>query len=641
MKKFSFNFGKAAALVLGVTAFLFAGCDQSLAGGGVLPTLDAEVKIVGNLTVNTELEAVLDIKNTAQQVAYNSPRTYKWYRSLDAEADNIEWIEITNVDGTPMTEEYTLVGGEGGDLGCLIKVEVTVTGYRNTLADETAMTVQEAGTPDPENPPAEIPSENPPESPPAEIPPEIPADTTRTVVLFKSGVKVDAAYTDTLDGAFEYIKDEAESNDEYLIQLNADQYIKPFYMPQGDARTGIKITLQGNSDEKKIAWAGASDVDGDGDVDGDDELASKSTYNSGAALFIIKNNNSLILDNNITLDGKNKVMYCNYTTDTNYSNNNPAVGASGSGKSYMVSVGGGTLTMKEGSKIVRMGWNRFNNIGPAAVMVNSGIFLLDGGEISEINNNSYTVVNEGTFQMKRGAIKNTGETGMACGVNNNSGDFIMDGGEISGNAGAKTGNGIRGGGGRASINNGTIKNWAIGIMNEGTGATCIITINGGSITDCNAGLYDVKTGGSNKIILKGGTIKNNTICDVSHITKQLVLDGTDIGSICLFRASTANGTIYVGDNFNPGSPVSIDIVSSNAADLATTGTAKGWGTARLIMKGGTPENTTTITETQLAKFTAGKGGYYTDIATLTVVETGHIELSFGGDSYGYAKWVAN
>jgi hypothetical protein len=122
MKKFSFNFGKAAALVLGVTAFLFAGCDQSLAGGSGGPALTGTVAINGTARVGENLTAIPGGLDAAADLL---EKQYRWQSKA---AEGAEWTPIAEADTT--TGTYRLVAG---DEGKLITVLVSVAGYSGTI----------------------------------------------------------------------------------------------------------------------------------------------------------------------------------------------------------------------------------------------------------------------------------------------------------------------------------------------------------------------------------------------------------------------------------------------------------------------------------------------------------------------------
>jgi uncharacterized repeat protein (TIGR02543 family) len=431
---------------------------------------------------------------------------------------------------------------------------------------------------------------------------------------------VDASYEDTLDDAFDYIWDNAESDDEYMVLLGADQDIKSFYPPQNDTRTGIKVTLRGHGEERKIGWDGTS----------------KQTYNPGVGdggLFIINNENSLILDSNITLDGKNTVMYCRSGQDTATSNQG---GASNSGKAFMVAVGSGTLKMLDGSKIVRMGRSGGNNVGPGGVFVNTtGYFILDGGELSENDNNSLFVESKGNFHFISGAIKKTGSGLMGNGVTLKGGSFVMDGGEISGDANNITGRGIYvncdNTGCPATINGGTIKNFQYGVSTESYGT---VTLENGTIDSCSIGIETKTT-----FIINGGDITNteNPIKMYGRLAALVLNASVNITSpLYIYFYNNANGTIYLGNNFSTTSNISINIGTNSSANFKK---ADYWaGTGKAFLKGGTPEKPTAITQSQLDKFTAGIGGYGTSCTEIT---GGNVVLYLGEDNFGYAKWEAD
>jgi hypothetical protein len=122
MKKI--NFGKASALVLGVTAFVFTGCSQSI-GGISGPALTGKVEINGDARVGRPLTAVVSELDAAAEALQ---KLYQWQRSDAADAG---WADIAVAAAG---ENYTLTGD---DVGKYIRVLVSVPGYRGSIAPET------------------------------------------------------------------------------------------------------------------------------------------------------------------------------------------------------------------------------------------------------------------------------------------------------------------------------------------------------------------------------------------------------------------------------------------------------------------------------------------------------------------------
>jgi fibronectin type 3 domain-containing protein len=248
------------------------------------------------------------------------------------------------------------------------------------------------------------------------------------------------------------------------------------------ATSGVTFTANGN---KTIT------------IKGDSE--NRSISNGGTTvLFTITRGITLELDNNITLDGNNKMA-------------------------GLVSIAtGGTLEMKTGSTITRAHWH--------AVLITGGMLTMTGGTISG-NSTPYSYgvgtsyeavfgsvpessayggavfIDSGTFTMSGGAISGnyanyyyTSEDysySYGGGVYINSGTFTMNGGTISGNS--TDGSAVYSYGGGVYVNNGTF------------------TMSGGTISENAVPSYsfDYSRGGgvyikSGIFTMSGGTISGNS-----------------------------------------------------------------------------------------------------------------------------------
>ncbi|MDR0643491.1 MAG: hypothetical protein LBG05_01060 [Treponema sp.] len=159
----------------------------------------------------------------------------------------------------------------------------------------------------------------------------------------------------------------------------------------------------------------------------------------GVVLFTIPKGITLVLDNNITLNGAHKA-------------------------SSLVSVKGGTLTMKDGSivcdaqysGVIVNGYGTFLMVGGTisgntadsnggGVSVGRGSFTMTGGTISSNTAASLgggVYVNEGIFTMAGGTISDNTADSNGGGVNVDRGSFTMTGGTISGNTAGVSGGGV-------------------------------------------------------------------------------------------------------------------------------------------------------------------------------------------------------
>jgi hypothetical protein len=402
------------------------------------------------------------------------------------------------------------------------------------------------------------------------------------LLLQKTGTTetiVDAVYDGDLDGVFAWINENAEANDKYVVLLGADQAIAPYFSP-GDPGTppnfestdagkaGIEITLRGHGAERKISWDGTSKTE---------------SQTFGQGLFNLWNNNALILDNNITLDGKNTgliVGTASYELPMIYMNN-------------------AHLTMNTGSKITGVKVPDYGAVTVAGSV--TGGIVLAGGEING-NTASYgiqvgnpSLSTNYTFTMTSGAIKNN--TGIGLFLRLADGAAAMSGGTISGNK--------------------------VGIHL----IDAVFTMTGGTIRDNTAtiggGIRFVGAANSGAFYLNGNvTIDNNGVA----------LEGSPTAKY--------NTVIYIGGNFNAVGTIAIDVHSYNESDFTAT-----WGSAsgHVFLKGGTADNPTAVTGVQAAKFTAGKAcntSYALSTSGDETEKTGGA-LSITGlntDNYGVAKW---
>jgi hypothetical protein len=132
--------------------------------------------------------------------------------------------------------------------------------------------------------------------------------------------------------------------------------------------------------------------------------------------------------------------------------------------------------------------------------------------------------------------------------------------------------------------------------------------------------------------MTGGTITGNERLGVRlPASVNIVINGSvTIDRIGISIGTAANTIIYLGDNFGTLTPIVIDFLSTNfSSDL---------GTARDILKGGTPAVTTGIDSSTLEKFSVGK--MFSNSTFTTEVTNGIISLGLnGGTNFGYAQWT--
>lgn len=262
---------------------------------------------------------------------------------------------------------------------------------------------------------------------------------------------------DTLAEKLEWLKENALSNMNYIIGIDADVNIVPQSLSYNGSN--IYIEIIGINNPRTIT------------------LAASAT----GSLFTVHSGVTLILDNNITLIG--------------HSNNND----------YLVKVNNsGTLEMKTGSRISQ------NRGGGVHV---DGIFNLNGGEITgntgtanggtggvNVNTNSIFNMNSGTITRNVGGagIETTGigTNGSTGGVNVN-GLFNMKGGSIINNTGGAGGRGREGSNSISDVG-------GIGQLG-GNGGAGGVNVNSSGKFDKFAGSITNNTGGNGGRGGNGGT----------------------------------------------------------------------------------------------------------------------------------------
>jgi len=254
----------------------------------------------------------------------------------------------------------------------------------------------------------------------------------------------------TLAAKLEWLRNNAQSNTTYTITVSANESIRSEDAGmEYPGKNGITIIILGSGSTRIISLS------------------------SNGSLFSVRNGVKLILDNNITLQGK-------------------------SGNTYtgVVSINsGGELEMKTGSKIT-------GNDGSGVYV--GGTFTMNGGTISGNTGGGVFVSVDGTFTMNGGEISgNSNSSGggvfVAYGSGSKSGgSFIMNSGKISGNTATSGGGGVIVSSGSSSTEQG-----GSFIMNGGEIS--------GNTADNGGGVQISSLTGNNGIFtMNGGTISGNT-----------------------------------------------------------------------------------------------------------------------------------
>jgi hypothetical protein len=230
----------------------------------------------------------------------------------------------------------------------------------------------------------------------------------------------------TFESKLSWITSNAESNSNYIINLDYDEGLGP----------------------TSLLYTGKSNI----------ILYLRSTamrtisLSSNGSLFTIGTGVTLVLDSNITLQGRS------------------------SNSDSLVRINtGGALIMRDGAKI--SGNTRsFGNGG--GVVVNGGVFTMNGGEISSNTSNYYggggVYIVSGTFTMSGGKISDNIASNQyygGGGVCIEGGTFTMKGGEISGNitsSSSSCGGGVYIAGGTFDKTGGTIYGYTSGDSKSNT-----------------------------------------------------------------------------------------------------------------------------------------------------------------------------
>ena len=316
----------------------------------------------------------------------------------------------------------------------------------------------------------------------------------------------------TLAEKLQWVKDNAQSNTSYTIQVSSDEAISPHELSY-TGKSDIKIILRGSGSAREISLS------------------------ETGRLFIVESGVTLVLDNNITLKGRsdNTVSLVRVHKGGALIMN---AGAKISGNTSIwgsgVEVSNGTFTMSGGE----ISDNTASREGGGVNVSNEGTFTMSGGEISgnTASSGGGVEVYEGTFTMTGGKITgNTAEAdswagGGGVSVGDNA-TFTMRGGEISGNT-AKSNSDSAGGGG----------------VNVGEGAT--FTMSGTAKIFGNTAEADSWAGGGGVYIyqgtftMQGGEISDNTAKSNSD-SEAADGGGVHVGEGATF---TMSGTAKISGN---------------------------------------------------------------------------------------------
>jgi parallel beta-helix repeat protein len=174
--------------------------------------------------------------------------------------------------------------------------------------------------------------------------------------------------------------------------------------------------------------------------------------NGNGSLFTVSADSALILDENITLQGRAENTGSLLTVAGTLT---MKAGVKITGNTATSNYGGGVyLTGTFGMEGGEISGNTARYNGGGVYVAGTGSFTLKGGEISGNTGSGGGVFTNGSFTMTGGKITgNRGEyhytegdyqgvTGRGGGVHNRSGSFVMEGGEISENTAHSAGGGV-------------------------------------------------------------------------------------------------------------------------------------------------------------------------------------------------------
>jgi len=207
----------------------------------------------------------------------------------------------------------------------------------------------------------------------------------------------------------------ADSHNTYIVVVNANETIAPYEFNYSGA-INITVALRGDNQNRTIR------------------------LRTNGTMFTVRENVTLILENNVTLMGHNgnTGSIISVNSGTFKMNSGAAIVGNYRNGIYM---GSGTVEMK-GGKISDNG--NFNDLHGGGVDIYSGTFNLIGGTISD-NKASYgggIKVYSATLNMTGGIISGNTASKEGGGVYLN-GTFIMRGGTITGNSAKEYGGGVR------------------------------------------------------------------------------------------------------------------------------------------------------------------------------------------------------
>jgi len=381
----------------------------------------------------------------------------------------------------------------------------------------------------------------------------------------------------TIAEKFQWLQVNAQSDTSYIIEVNAHENISPHILYYHD-NSNITITIKGVGVNKIINLA------------------------SNGSMFTIGSGITLILDANITLQGRND-------NDASLVNVN------------------GTLIMNTGAIITG---NTTIYDGGGVSVYGGGTFSMNGGEISGNTASSgggVSVNHFGIITMNSGEIIDNTASNKGGGVYSYDSNFIMNNGKIIGNI-------AYGGGGGVYIHGGSSDSHGTFSMLNGE-------ITGNIAFEDGGGVY-VSIGGA--FALTGGEIIDNIAFDgggvhVSH--GSFIMEGGEIndntanlngGGVSVSGTSGSftirNGTIYgnIASSYGGG------LYVSYGTFIKTGGTIYGYDINDIINSNVAKNNSGTIQTNRGHMVYAERGSYYDSIYKRKETTAGPGDsLSFNGN----------
>jgi len=322
---------------------------------------------------------------------------------------------------------------------------------------------------------------------------------------------------DTLYAKLQWLGINAASNSGYILEVTADESLGPQSLSYS-GKNNIFIRLEGTTGGSKTI-----------------------TLSSNGSLFSIENGVTLILGENLALQGKNDNTFPLVKVDGTLTMNGGKI----SGNTNTNSTGGGVYVDKRGNFTMNGGEISDNTVSSTTsttayfsgggVYVNNGSFTMSGGKISGNtagNRGGGVSVYEGSFTMSGGEI--SGNTGYYGAVNVYRGSFTMSGGEISGNTGNYSGG--------VHMNNASSYDGGSFTMSGGK-------ISGNIAKNYGGGVYVINT----RFTMSGGEISGNTANrsggGVCVYNASFTMSGGDISGN---TANSSGGGVYVDGSYNEG-----------------------------------------------------------------------------------------